>query len=187
MTALHVKEVHSIGYIQRSTIFCPDSYCVLLYRKRQVIIVRVKLFLCSSFRHRGECSCSLIHSYPDIRWRWVVSLALRPLYPRGRSFRSPLSMGLGGPSSGSGRVWEEKSRALAGNRTDTLWLPSPLSRKMHVRWSVSCRLPPCHDISGIAWSGEILGHIQADTGNRYASRQIRRNCAGSTVNVLFRS
>jgi hypothetical protein len=43
------------------------------------------------------------------RWRWVVSLTPRPLYPQGKSPRYPLERRLGVPYSRSGRGGEEKN------------------------------------------------------------------------------
>jgi hypothetical protein len=52
-----------------------------------------------------------------IRWRWVVSFTLEPLYPRGKSARYPLDMRLSGPQGRSGRCGEGKNLTLAGIRT----------------------------------------------------------------------
>jgi hypothetical protein len=50
-----------------------------------------------------------------IRWRWVVSFTLRPLYPQRKSPWYPLGRRLGGPKCRSGRGGEEKnSQPLAG-------------------------------------------------------------------------
>jgi hypothetical protein len=52
----------------------------------------------------GEWRCSSTILDLGTRWRWVVSLTPRPLYPR-----YPLDRRLGGPQSRSGRSGEEKN------------------------------------------------------------------------------
>jgi hypothetical protein len=48
------------------------------------------------------------------RWRWVISVTSRPLYPHVKSPWYPLDRRLGEPQSRSGR---EKFQVPAGNRT----------------------------------------------------------------------
>jgi hypothetical protein len=52
-----------------------------------------------------------LHSSFDLstRWRWVVNLTPRPLYPQGKSPFYTLDRWLGGPQSWSGRGGEEKN------------------------------------------------------------------------------
>jgi hypothetical protein len=52
-----------------------------------------------------------IHVFFDFgtRFRWVVSLTHRPLYPQGKSPPYPMDRRLGGPLSRSGRGGEEKN------------------------------------------------------------------------------
>jgi hypothetical protein len=55
-------------------------------------------------------------------WRWVVRFTPRPLYPRGKSSRSPLGRRLGGPQHRSGWCGEEKILDSTGTQTPIqLW------------------------------------------------------------------
>jgi hypothetical protein len=54
------------------------------------------------------------------RWKWTVSIKLRPLYPQGKSFRYLWDRRLGGLRSRSGLFGVEKHLAPAGNRTPAI-------------------------------------------------------------------
>jgi hypothetical protein len=92
------------------------------------LLVKVTLSLCLTnyaLRHEGLWGSGRIDPrFLDLgtSWRWMVSLTLRPIYPRGKRPRYPLDRGLGGPQTWSGRCGEEKIVYLTGTRT-----PTPLS------------------------------------------------------------
>jgi hypothetical protein len=65
-------------------------------------------------------------TYGDNRWRWVVSFAPQPLYPKGKSPRYPLDRRLGGSQSRSGGCVEEKNLTPAGNRNPAV---QPIARR----------------------------------------------------------
>jgi hypothetical protein len=76
--------------------------------------VHVKLILCLT-KHRSMKpywaeSRHTSHTLgPGTRWRWVVSLTPRPLYPQGKSTCYPLNRRVSGGQSRSGRGGEEKN------------------------------------------------------------------------------
>jgi hypothetical protein len=74
---------------------------------------------------------------PDLgtRWRWVVSFALLPLYPQGKSRLYPLDRKLGQPQSRSERRGERRSLAPAGN-----WTPGKFVPRLNTDWKHWCKL-----------------------------------------------
>jgi hypothetical protein len=80
--------------------------------------IRTTLSLCLPKHHAMKTywgSGSIAPRILDLstRWRGVVSLTPRPLYPQGKSPWYPLDRRLGGPQSRSGRGDEEK---ISGNK-----------------------------------------------------------------------
>jgi hypothetical protein len=70
----------------------------------------VKLKLSTTpWRRVGEWRHSSTFLDLCIRWRWVVSIMSRSLYPRGKCTWYPLDRTLGGPQSRSGRYAVEKN------------------------------------------------------------------------------
>jgi hypothetical protein len=76
--------------------------------------------------YRGKGGIAPLSLKLGTRWRWLVSMTLRPLYPRVKSFLYPLSRRRVGRM-----IWDflrtEKSLVPAGTRT-----PSRLSRDLSV-------------------------------------------------------
>jgi hypothetical protein len=89
------------------------------------------------WRHIGEWRYS--STIPDLgtRWRWVVSVMPRPLYPWGKSPLYPLDRRLGGPQSWSGCYGEEKNLAPARNRTLAV---QPVAR-CYINWAIPAPQP----------------------------------------------
>jgi len=77
--------------------------------------------------------------YLGTRWRWMVSITPRLLYPQGKSLQYPVDRRLGGPQSRSGRGVEEKnSEPLPGFESRSSDCPSR-SQSLHRR-NVSMRM-----------------------------------------------
>jgi hypothetical protein len=67
------------------------------------VVPVLNLLSTTPWRHTGKCRCNYIVLDVDTRWRWVVRLTPRPLYPGEHSPRYPLDRSLGGPQTWSGR------------------------------------------------------------------------------------
>jgi hypothetical protein len=101
----------------------------------------VKLSLCSTnqaLRHEDLWGSGCIYPYfldLSTSWRWVLSFATQPLYPRGKNPWYPLDRRLGGPQSQSGRYGEVKIRDPTGTRTLTPRSSSPCLVTIHTALS----------------------------------------------------
>jgi hypothetical protein len=86
---------------------------------------KVKFSLCltnQALLHEGVWGSGCIDPYfldLGTSWRWVVSFAPWPLYPRGKRPRYPLERRLGGPQSRFERRGEEKNLHPTRTRTPT--------------------------------------------------------------------
>jgi hypothetical protein len=92
---------------------CFESLCLYCNILRLKEKAKVKLSVCLTKRHAVKTSWSggIAPCILDFgtRWRWVVSLTLRPLYRRGRSPPYQLDRRLGGLQSRSGCGGEDKT------------------------------------------------------------------------------
>jgi hypothetical protein len=92
--------------------FCKSFFMSVL--KVTLVKVEGKIFLCWSKHHTmkvygGSGGIAERIFNLDTRWRRVVSLIRRPLYPRRKGLQYPFDRKLGGPQSQSGRGGEEKN------------------------------------------------------------------------------
>jgi hypothetical protein len=105
------------------TMFKPTSLCGMVIE----ITWKVKSLYLTNLvlRHKSVWKSGCINPHNlnlGTSWRWVVSVTLRPLYPRRNSFPYQLDRRLGGPQSQYGRRGEEKIIDFTGTRT-----PNPQS------------------------------------------------------------
>jgi hypothetical protein len=87
-----------------------------------------------------------LHLFFDLgtRWRWVVSVTPRPLYPQGKGPWYPLEWRLGEPQSRSRIGGEEKnSQPLPG-------FEPPIIQPKAQRYTTELSRPP--DVEGATWN-----------------------------------
>jgi hypothetical protein len=128
------RQLRVYGHLQVITRTVYSNPCVYMltvvysFMGKRRNVKKVKMFLClinQALRHEGVWRRGCINPHTlgfGTRWRWVISLMPRPLYPWGNSSRSSLDRRLGGPQNQSGMRGEEKNLALIRTRN-----PIPLS------------------------------------------------------------
>jgi hypothetical protein len=91
------------------------------------------------WRHMGKWRHSSIILDLGTRWRWVVSLAPRTLYPRGNRPRYLLDWRLRGPRAGLDVVEEIKSCSCRDSYPGRRANSPQLSRLLNILWHARCR------------------------------------------------
>jgi hypothetical protein len=143
----------------------------------------------------GKWRCSSTILDIGTRWGWLVNFTTQPLYPRGKSPRSPLEISTGGwwAAEPAWALWNrEKSLAPAGNRTPAI--QSVASRYPY--WSVPARtligvhiFPKClFSISYTSYALKFsycrLGFTDTKLSHyRYFSARIRSSFSCTSPNI----
>jgi hypothetical protein len=95
------------------------------------------------------------------RWRWVVSLRARPLYPQ-----YPLDRRLGGPQFRFGRCGEEKNLASVGIRTPAVQGVA----RLYTHWVIPARSIVTQEF-----------YLEMNTGNLPGGKRPERNADNRTA------